>query len=181
VHGGVIEEFIDAFGTRAWRIDLTDNEVDGDGPRIRPDNLVLNPSWEDNPSVGTPAGCYASVGPGATFFIDSRLSVHGEHSARLIVPDEESHLNFRPFPFRVETNHSYRISVWAKAREADTQLTVMMGGFGSRTFDLTTEWAEYTLTVTPDSDERRSGLRLELSTPGCVWLDLLQVVEIETE
>lgn len=183
VEGGAIAETIDAYDTRAYRLQVAPGPADE--LSVHPDNLTINPSWEHVPSVGTPASCYAHIGPGATAFVDARLARHGSNCLRMTLPDEDSAVRLRPYPFPVEEGQTYRISTWGRAlqgaRALGVELTVELGGFGERSFELTSDWREYTFDVTPDSDARRGGLAISLTSPGTAWVDLLQVVPVEGE
>jgi len=72
VEEGVVEEPIDAFGTRVYAIPI--GPLPEDDLEIDPANMTYNPSYEYMPSVGTPAGCYAGIDEGATYFVDSRVA-----------------------------------------------------------------------------------------------------------
>ena len=176
VEGGVIVEPIDAFDTRVYRLPV--GPLPEDDLAIDPANLTVNPSWEYMPSTGTPSGCYADIGPGATAFVDARLARHGRHCLRLTLPDEDSTVRLRPFPFRVEAGRTYRVSIWGRALQPGVRLRLELGQFGEESFELTTDWREYAFEVTPDADASRAGLALALETPGTAWLDLLQVVPL---
>lgn len=176
VEAGVISEAIDAFGTRVYRLPV--GPLPEDDLAIDPANLTVDPSWEYAPSVGTPSGCYADIGPGATAFVDARLARHGRHCLRMTLPDEDSRVRLRPFPFRVAAGRTYRVSIWGRALQPGLTLRLALAQFGEQSFELTTDWREYTLEVTPDADASRAGLALSLQTPGTAWLDLLQVVPV---
>ncbi len=176
VAGGVIAESIDAFDTRAYRLPV--GPLPEDDLAIDPANLTINPSWEQVPSAGTPSGCYADIGPGATAFVDARLARHGRHCLRLTLPDADSTVRLRPFPFRVEGGRTYRVSIWGRALQPGVRLRLALGQFGEESFELSGEWREYAFEVTPDADASRAGLALALETPGTAWLDLLQVVPV---
>jgi len=151
---------------------------------------ILNPSFEDNPSVGTPAGCYANVGEGrgATYFVDSRLAVHGTHSLRIHVPAEGAACGLGFFPLALVKDRPVRLSVWAKgqplppvpgqsAEAAPVQCSLRLGDLnGDGTFTVTPEWTEYAFELTPDKDYPRISPALTVHTPGTVWFDLLQLV-----
>jgi len=55
-------------------------------------------------------------------------------------------------------------------------LRLELGQFDGQSFELTTEWREYSFEVTPDPDVSGTGLSLLLETPGTAWLNLLRVV-----
>jgi len=176
IDGGVIAEPIDAYDTRVYRLPV--GPLPEDDLAIDPANLTINPSWEYIPSAGTPSGCYADIGPGATAFVDARLARHGRHCLRMVLPDEDATVHLRPFPFPVEAGRTYRVSIWGRALQPGVTLRLALGQFGEESFELSGEWREHALEVTPDADASRAGLALSLETPGTAWLDLLQVVPV---
>lgn len=201
VVNGVIEDMIDAYGTRAYQISVgPPPEEDLD---VSPNNRVLNPSFEENPSVGTPAGCYANVGGGhgVTYFVDPRVARHGRHSLRVHTPAKGQGCDLSFFPFELKQNESFRISVWAKGkplpkppqmkrvlgffdrlfgprreREAPPRFTLTFTGGLDEAFTLTPEWREYGLSGTAGQDHRRASVHLAFGDPGTAWFDLLQVI-----
>jgi hypothetical protein len=208
VSAGAIEDMVDAYGTRAYRIPLgpfpdEDLEVD-------PRNQILDPSFEDTASPGTPASCYADVGAGrgATYFTDARVARHGRHSVRLVVPRAGQQVALRPYAPSVKEGRRYRFSVWAKAQEGSGRLRpgrrpgllarlfgarrrpprheppvlkLSMPGIGEQVFPLTTEWQEYVLEGTLEGRIRRSWLSFALITRGIAWVDLVQLVGVSPE
>ena len=183
VKGGTIVEPIDAFGTRAYVIRMgtkTANDA-----LLDPRNMTVNASFEQQANVGTPDGCYVSVGAdqGASMFVDSRASRHGRHSLRITTPVEDQGLTVRPFPVRLRQEQTYRLSVWAKAKTPGLRFTLGAGGIAvkPRTFELTTDWAEYTLTGKAPKASPRAGLHFRLISAGTAWIDLLQFVPTDAE
>jgi hypothetical protein len=174
VTAGAIEEPIDAYGTRAYAIPV--GPLPADDLSLDPGNLVVDPSWENTPSVGTPSACYANIPTGATCFVDSRVARHGRHSLRMTGPADDQLPSLTPFPVQVKGGQTYRVSIWAKAKADGVVLKVSLGGLGKEEFPLTTEWEEYSFTVAPEKDASRVSPGLALGSPGVAWLDLLQVV-----
>ncbi len=115
---GAIEDVIDGFGTRAYQIPV--GPFPGDDLSVHPRNRIVNPSFESNPSPGTPAGCYADVGAGrgATYFVDPRVARHGRHSVRLVAPAADQGVTLSPYAPYVAPATTYRLSVWAKAADS---------------------------------------------------------------
>jgi len=189
VVNGEIEDMIDAYGTRAYQITI--GPLPEEKMKIHPCNKTVNPSFENNPNPGTPAGCYADVGPGrgATHFVDSRVAVHGRHSLRLHMPTRDEPVGISPFPVSLKKGQSYRCSVWAKGvgaavlkgknrkpKPAKFELSFpRIKGETKRTFTLTDEWQRYRLLGTAEKDTD-SILGLSMVTPGTGWFDLLEVV-----
>ena len=118
VRNGAIEDMIDAYGTRAYQVIMQPEPAQPVGIDAR--NLTVNPSFESNPSAGTPAGCYLKVGTGrgATAFVDSRSARHGRHSLRLQVPTADESIALNPFQLQVKAGQRYTFSVWARAEPA---------------------------------------------------------------
>jgi len=177
VRSGVIEEPIDAYGTRAYALPV--GPLPEDDLKVDPKNLTVNPSYEWQPSVGTPAGCYAGIPPGATFAVDSRVARHGRHSLRLRAPTDDAKPSISPFPVSLQAGKQYRVSLWAKAVTEGLKLNVSLGKLGSKLCELTTQWTEYSFTVTPEADLRRAGASIGLNSAGVAWVDLFQIVPVE--
>jgi len=47
---------------------------------------------------------------------DARLARHGRHCLRMRLPDADSRVRLRPFPFRVKAGRTYRVSVCGGGR-----------------------------------------------------------------
>jgi len=174
VTAGAIEEPIDAYGTRAYAIPV--GPPPEDDLAVSEGNVVVNPSWEAAPQVGTPSACYANIPGAATCFVDSRVARHGRHALRMIAPTAEELPSLTPFPVRVQAGQAYSVSIWAKGQSEGVVLKVSLGGFGSQEFALTTEWKEYAFSVTPDKDPGRVSPGLALGSAGTAWVDLFQIV-----
>jgi len=176
VTDGVIEEPIDAFGTRAYGIPVGP-ELESD-VAIDPGNLTRNPSFEELPQVGTADGQYASMGDGATAFADSRVARHGRHSLRLIAPTDDQLPRLSPFPVTLEEGRTYRLSLWAKAREDGVELRLSCTNLGEQDFALTTEWQECVIEAKAAAGGR-SAPSFSLASKGTAWVDLFQVAPVE--
>ncbi|NOY81861.1 MAG: hypothetical protein GXP31_12770 [Kiritimatiellaeota bacterium] len=115
VKNGVWEDMIDAYGTRAYRLDMGGQRAEKF--EIHPANRIVNPSFENNPVPGVPAGCYASVGRGrgATYFTDPRVALHGRRSLRLHRPTADDPVGIRPYRVSLRKGRSYCFSVWGRA------------------------------------------------------------------
>jgi len=204
VKKGKISDIIDAHGTRVYLIG--NNEINSSG--IIKSNLVHDPGFEDNISVGTPSYCYAkNMGDrGASYFIDSRIAYQGNHSLRMVTPKENEGMRLSFYPLSLKKGKTYKISIWAKAQEIPEKKVSERGFFGkllnrepeiidqsvvfklalasisSRKFELDTEWKEYSFNVRLSSngeDIVRGGPVLSLLSKSTAWFDLLQVIEID--
>ncbi len=180
VSGGVIQDVLDPFGTRVYQIAAGPTRPER--VEVHPRNLIVNPSFEHNPSPGTPAGCYADVGTGrgATYFVDSRTARHGRHSVRLIAPTDQEGMLLSPYAPRVTPRKSYRLSVWAKALPGETTpvLRLAASGLGEASFPLTAEWHECELRGRVEAGIGRLWVSVGLISPGTAWLDLLQLAAV---
>jgi hypothetical protein len=174
VTAGAIEEPIDGFGTRAYAVPV--GPLPEDDLAVDAKNLVVDPSWENMASPGTPSACYASIPGAANCFVDSRVARHGRHSLRMTAPTPDELPSLTPFPIPVKAGQAYRVSIWAKGKAEGVVLKVSLGGLGKQEFPLTTEWQEYSLSVTAEKDASRVSPGLALGSPGVAWVDLLQIV-----
>ena len=173
---GKLTDIIDGFGTRVYRM-ATDPVPEA--ATVSPANLTLNPSFEQAANVGTPDGCYVTVGAdqGASLFVDPRLAHHGSHSLRLTTPGEAKGVTVAPFPINVKQGTTYDVSIWARSSRPGLRFELGAHALdpGPQTFDLTTEWSEYAFSGVAKSDGR-STMSLKLVSEGSAWFDLLQVV-----
>lgn len=202
IRGNIIDDFVDGFGTRVYRIDLLTELTDAD--LFHEENLVVNPGFEEIYSPGVPSATYARIrgDRGSTYFVDSRTSYEGNQSVRLITPDDNRGIGLSFFPLSLKGGNSYTISVWAKARPADPywepfepnvikrlfqrsvlpdtmpDFTMGLRGFDLASFQLTPNWKKYsTSTYIGDLslESPRINPYLELTTRGTAWFDKLEV------
>jgi hypothetical protein len=122
-------------------------------------NLALNSSFEEDEAVLDDPDWYSwgtwnpAEGAGSNATIIDTDAVDGARSLRIEpVGVENWHFIVLNLPITVEMDKNYTASFWAKA-EAPRPLTVQMkaednsvSAWGATTFDLTTEWAEYSYT-----------------------------------
>ncbi len=174
VNDGVIEEPIGAYGSRAYAVEI--GPMPTEDISISERNMVYNPSWEDNPSVGTPSGNYAGVAPGASMFVDARVARHGRHSVRLTTPTDDVTVRMGEYPVTLKGGQQYRVSIWAKAKTDGVVLKLSMGELIKEQVALTTEWRELSYTISPEKDIPRASLGIGLASAGVAWVDLCQIV-----
>ena len=179
VRNGRIEDMIDAFGTRAYQLPV--GPLPKERLRIHKHNLVENPSFEHTPNVGTPGGCCTTngTGIGATYFVDSRTAVHGRHSLRLRAPKGEV-VGIVPVRFRLKAGRSYRVSIWGKSDTGRPSFTLGLDHAtpARKTFKLTTEWKEYSMTCRTKEQTEAAEPFLQV-TSGTAWFDLFQAVPVD--
>jgi hypothetical protein len=178
---GWIEENIEPHGTRIYLLGRAET------PDIRPvatANLMVDPSFEYSPAPGVPQACYASYSgqegdPGATYFTDSRVALHGRHSLRLVSPGNGNGIALQFFPLVLEGGSSYLVSVWAKsganAGNPEFRLSVPVLK-ASHSFTTGPDWQQHQFHLQVDEAPFRPQVRLELTTAGTAWFDLLEVV-----
>ncbi len=183
---GVISDLLPAYGSQVYMIDLNkskDEFVPWSG------NLIKDPGFEDITSTGIPAACYARQGGdrGATYFVDSREHIEGNHSLRLITPKDSNSVALRFFPVTVTSGNSYILSVWAKA-DPEERLTekeqqyveISVGEFGKAFFIPQSNWKQFITFIKIPADSIphfKSNIILRMPGQGVAWFDLLQMVE----
>jgi hypothetical protein len=197
---GIISDLLPAFGSQVYLIDLKnvkDECISWSG------NLIVDAGFEDLSSPGIPAACYAKPGGdrGATYFVDSREHLEGNHSLRLITPRDSNSVAIRFFPVTLTTGSSYILSIWAKAdteqrlpdtdppgkssipknKEKKQQVVEMsVGDFGKASFVPQGEWKQYITFVTVPADTLKrfkTNVILRMPGQGVAWFDLLQLIE----
>lgn len=118
VKGGMITDYIGAFGTQVYLIEMKNEKTkEKTAEESENINLIRDAGFEDLSSPGIPSACYARPGGdrGATYFLDTREHHEGTHSLRLITPETDKAVTLRFFPFKVKPGATYIVSVWAKA------------------------------------------------------------------
>jgi hypothetical protein len=199
VTGGQITDHLAPFGSQVYLINLRPSAGD---LVVSPENLLRDPGFEDNSSPGVPSACYARPGgdKGATYFLDTREHHDGNHSLRLLTPDDNKGIALRMFPFRVKAGSSYAISVWAKSdpeqrlffvtnqdsmrlseKHRNPQyVEIELGAFGKARFVPDQEWRRFMTFITIPSDTLKSfrtNLIIKMTGQGVAWFDELKVFE----
>jgi len=203
VRGGKVEDIIDAYGTRVYKIryKMTTNK----GFRLHAKNILKDPSFENIAGTGVPASCYAKGqgDKGATYFIDSRVSALGEHSLRLTTPTADEGMKLSFMRLNVNPNQSYTMSVVARSipmkyrdngkksfwkkicgcgPDKEDYPVFRMSFMGSEElFIPDNEWNEYSFTYFPSYHPHPLGEvhslspELMLLGKGTAWFDMVQV------
>jgi hypothetical protein len=135
-----------------------------DPPDGQVENLALNPSFEEDEDILDDSTWTAwctwnpAEGAGSNVTIVDTESVDGARSLRVEpVGTENGHFIVANISFPLELGADYTFTFWAKA-EAPRPLTASFKAadnsvsWGFTDFELTTEWAEYSLTATSESD-----------------------------
>jgi len=197
VNSGIITDQLSPFGSQVYLIDMKSEK------QLVPDqntNLVKDGSFEDVSSPGIPSACYARPGGdrGATFFLDSREFYDGNHSLRIVTPQEDKSLAIRFFPFVVKAGSTYTISIWAKSdpeqsffsatknengrlyekKEMHQYVEISLGDFSRARFVPDKQWKRYVTFVTIPSDTLASfktNLILKMPGQGVAWFDQVRV------
>lgn len=113
VNAGVITDKMVGFDTKVYKLAADESLL----PVYDTVNVVVDPDFELNTSVGVPNAVYAQVGKGrgSTYFVDSRTAQSGEHSVRLITHKNGEGVTLQHFPMIVDSSRTYTLSFWAKA------------------------------------------------------------------
>jgi hypothetical protein len=199
ISSGMITDYIPAFGSQVYMVTVRPRKES-----ILPyrGNLMKDPGFEDISSPGVPASCYAwnEGDRGATFFVDSREHIEGDHSVRLVTPRQDMGSRLRFFPVSVKNGRTYMISVWAKAdvgsdaSTADnlnssdstkhkpklTYFEIGLGEFGKKRFHPGEEWQQFMTPVTVPADNilpSRQNVILRMTGAGTGWFDMIQIFE----
>jgi len=199
VTSGVLTDQIAAYGSQVYLIDVNPKKPE---TVVSNKNLLKDPGFEDLSSPGVPSACYARPGGdrGATFFLDSREHLEGNHSLRLITPETNKSASLRFFPFPVKAGATYTISLWARSdpEQRFTPITdvtqagvktkepfpqyveIQLGEFSRDRFVPDNEWRRYVTFVTIPDDTLTSfktNLILKMPGQGVAWFDEIKVIE----
>ena len=199
INSGVLSDFLSAFGSQAYLIDIKPGK---DLFTTYKGNLIKDPGFEDISCPGVPASCYAwnEGDRGATYFLDTREHLEGNHSLRLITPEENKSIRLRFFPINVSNGKTYIISTWAKSDPEQRPIMevtssdvnkgiqklksqyfeIGLGEFGNKQFIPGNEWQQFVSFVTIPVDNElppRTNVILQMPGAGVAWFDMLQVFE----
>ena len=181
VAGGKLNDMIDAFGTRVYRLQIAAGPEDR--VKMDPKNLTVNGSFEEAHNVGTPDGSYLSFGgdQAASWFADPREAVHGRQSLRLRTPTEGEGIRVMPFPVQLSPGKQYRLSIWARGEYEGQRFFLALDAVDEAggTHALTTDWQEYAVEFTASQKAGRDSPGLRLMGAGQAWFDALQVVPVD--
>ena len=191
VKGGLITDQLAPFGTQVYLIDVNPEKHDS---AVSNTNVIKDPGFEDLSSPGLPSACYARPGGdrGATYFLDTREYLDGNHSLRIVTPEADKSLAIRFFPFFVRAGSSYTISIWAKSdpeqrfsyvtkgeiprlyekKVMPQYVEISVGEFGRARFVPDNQWREYMTFITIPSDTLprfKTNLILKMLGQGVAW------------
>ncbi|MCX6327823.1 MAG: hypothetical protein NT144_14445 [Bacteroidia bacterium] len=203
VTGGLITDYLAPFGSQVYLIDIKSEKP---VLTISNTNLIKDPGFEDVTSPGVPSACYARPGGdrGATYFLDTREHYEGNHSVRIITPEDDKSVSLRFFPFSVKAGASYTISIWAKSdpeqrffmlpynedvrlngkKQMPQYVEILLGEFGRARFVPDKEWRRFVTFVTIPVDTLASfktNLILKMPGQGVAWFDEVKVFEEKSE
>jgi hypothetical protein len=189
VYSGAFTDYLTAFGSQVY---LVNTKPVKEQILTYKGNLVKDPGFEDISSPGVPASCYAwnEGDRGATYFLDSREHFEGNHSLRLVTPQENKGSRLRFFPINIAKGKSYVLSVWAKTNDEiensgansgeSPYFELGLGEYGSEQFKPQSDWHKFETNVTIPSDtipSPRANVILRMPGKGTAWFDMLQVFE----
>jgi hypothetical protein len=198
VNDGVISDQLAPYGSQVYLINIKPEQTSMSTGA----NLTVDAGFEDLSSPGIPSACYARPGgdPGATFFTDSREHYKGNHSLRILTPENNKSVALRFFPVKVKAGATYTISLWAKSdpeqriqtaiengvtinktgRPVPQYVEIELGELGRARFIPDKEWREYVTFITIPTDTLASfktNLMLRMPGQGVAWFDEVKVME----
>jgi hypothetical protein len=199
VKGGSISDHLAPFGSQVY---IVNTEPENNSTNTKNVNLLIDGSFEDLTSPGLPSACYARPGGdrGATYFLDTRESTDGNHSLRIITPQNNKSLAIRFFPVSVRAGASYTISMWAKsdperrlsllpAKDGERltsqdnmpqYVEILLGEFARARFIPDGKWRQYItfVTIPEESPAKvRTNLILKMPGQGVAWFDEIKILE----
>lgn len=178
IAGERLDDLIDGYGTRAYRLYL------GDPPPLaadEPGNLVRNASLEQWANVGTPDAYYMGRGsdPAASARVDRAHVADGRHSLRLVTPVDGGGMTMRPFPIRLHAGRRYRLSLQVRADRPGARVRLSLAGLDAEpvTAEVGPEWTTVELVGIAPEDRDRGQIGYSLLTAGMAWFDALRLIE----
>lgn len=199
VNGGVLTDQLASYGSQVYLINIKPEKNELNVSNV---NLIRDPGFEDLSSPGIPSACYARPGGdmGATYFTDSREHYEGNHSLRIVTPENDKSVTIRLFPFKVKAGATYTISMWAKSdpeqrffmlpevdnarinskKQMPQYVEILFGGFGNARFIPDKEWRQYMTFVTIPIDTSalfKTNLIMKMPGQGVAWFDQVRVFE----
>jgi len=183
VYSGAFSDILPAFGSQVYLINTRLKKQE-----VKPfkDNLLMDPGFEDVSSTGVPSSCYAwnEGDRGSTYFIDSREHFEGNHSLRLVTPQENKGTRLRFFPITIEKGRTFLLTIWAKTesslyeKKETPYFELSLGEFGKKRFYPGDEWQQFVTSVTIPGDtipSSRANVILRVPGKGTIWFDMIQV------
>lgn len=161
-------------------------------------NLILNHSFEDDTDDPTADPAWSSWFSAdnalVAFSYDSVEAADGEKSMKAEIlqsSDTNWHIGLTQTGLNLTAGQEYTLTFWAKA-EANRPIGMEVKrepggmpwqGVTGGDFDITTEWAEYTQSFTPEIDyPEENGLPAMLgywlaADPATIWFDFVHIYE----
>jgi hypothetical protein len=184
IYSGIFSDYLTAFGSQVYIINTWPRK---EAAITYKDNLTKDPGFEDISSVGVPASCYAwnEGDRGATYFLDTREHFEGNHSLRLVTPQENKGSRLRFFPINITKGRTYMLSIWAKTDSGNNNgdipyFELGLGEYGRTRFYPGNEWHQFVTSVTIPADtipSPRANAILRMPGKGTAWFDMIQVFE----
>lgn len=177
LNGTRLQDIIDGYGRRVYLFDVEKMP----GERTSSRNLILDPSFENSLVPGTPSACYIKLrgDRGAQASLDTRMSIHGRQSLKLVTPSYDQGVDVSLFPVQLEKGQSYAISFWARSLQESARFSVQVGFGAQKNFNLSALWKKYTWVFSSSGNEatrnQKTSIILSLIDAGSAWVDLVQL------
>lgn len=173
-----LQDIIEGYGRRIYQFELEEKPP---STLLYAQNSLLDPSFENSLVPGTPAACYFKLrgDRGAHAQLDTRTSVEGRHSLRLVTPSFDNGIDVSLFPVQLKTGQSYALTFWAKGTHNTQALSFRIGNGAEKEFRLSPGWRNYQWVFKAQGNEAtrnsKTGIIFSLLTPGQAWVDLVQL------
>ncbi len=176
-----LTEPIDAFGVRVY---LAENGNETEIAEHAKHNLFINPGFENCPSPGVPAGCYAnsSARPfydGSTFFVDSRTAHSGRNALRFNTAHDTSQFSLTFFRMNVEKERLYYSEFWSRGPRhgSPAEFTVSIPELEiAQTFQTSPGWKKHTFYFNTTEQTTHVRWQIEPKGKGTFWLDDISIL-----
>jgi len=166
ITNGVINDFINGYGSRTYSITLTSSSSSSSSPSA---NLINNPSFEDQSSAGVADGYRMSIATtGSTILCDPLVYFDGDFSLRF-TSNSNGGMTLYAYPVAVNSTLLYRISLWAKSRDSGAVIFVQQ-----KAIVLSNVWQSFSIYYSPSSSSNQS-ITVSLQMLGVVWIDLMEM------
>lgn len=163
---GIMSDLIDGMGRKVYRFRTTSDT----SKTMVAQNLILNPSFEEQSSIGIPDGYEFIIPLGSSILADPRTFEEGHHSVRITCNIDNQNVTVISYPVQLNQTN-YQVSIYAKSLQDNAILSLL----GSD-FQLTTTWQKYSMNwIPPQSPASKYSIPVTSYLQSVIWVDNLEV------